>query len=355
MSGKGEIVVQAGTGALMPVLSIEAALERRSIFVEYVKQLMVDGMDYGTIPGTPKPTLHKPGAEKLCTLFGFVPEFEAVQVVEDWTGQDHAGEPFFFYRYRCRLFRHGMAVGEGFGSCNSFESRYRWRWVKEDEVPRHLDRDKLVCRAGSITEFAFAVDKAETSGQYGKPADYWQRFKDAIQSGTARLISKQTKSGKQMDAWEIDATVYRVPNDDIASQVNTIDKMAQKRSLVAAVLIAANASEFFTQDIEDMGIIDAPAVEVSVPDPEPALAPQPAQQPRDKWDRPDWNVLFYDEALAIEDGYYQHRKHINNALKQHGYTTLRRDQADEMLQALRRHAKQRMAEAEVEEADPIPF
>src|ERR671938_678900 len=43
----------------------------------------------------------------------------------------------------------------------------------------------------------------------------------------------------------------RVFNPDIADQVNTIQKIGQKRSLVAAVLIAVNASEFFTQDIED--------------------------------------------------------------------------------------------------------
>lgn len=44
----------------------------------------------------------------------------------------------------------------------------------------------------------------------------------------------------------------RVFNPDIADQVNTIQKMSQKRSLVGAVLLAVNASEFFTQDIEDM-------------------------------------------------------------------------------------------------------
>ena len=33
--------------------------------------------------------------------------------------------------------------------------------------------------------------------------------------------------------------------------VNTIQKMAQKRALVAATLIATSASEFFTQDVED--------------------------------------------------------------------------------------------------------
>src|SRR5205085_7043391 len=44
----------------------------------------------------------------------------------------------------------------------------------------------------------------------------------------------------------------RVFNPDIADQVNTIQKMAQKRALVGAVLLAVNASEFFTQDIEDI-------------------------------------------------------------------------------------------------------
>jgi hypothetical protein len=45
--------------------------------------------------------------------------------------------------------------------------------------------------------------------------------------------------------------VGRVPNPDICDQVNTIQKMATKRALIAAVLIAVNASEFFTQDVED--------------------------------------------------------------------------------------------------------
>ena len=45
--------------------------------------------------------------------------------------------------------------------------------------------------------------------------------------------------------------VGRIHNPDIADVVNTVQKMAQKRSLVAATLLAVNASEFFTQDIED--------------------------------------------------------------------------------------------------------
>ena len=38
------------------------------------------------------------------------------------------------------------------------------------------------------------------------------------------------------------------------SMKNTIMKIAQKRAFVGAMLLATGASEFFTQDIEDMDI-----------------------------------------------------------------------------------------------------
>ena len=70
----------------------------------------------------------------------------------------------------------------------------------------------------------------------------------------------------------------RVFNPDIADQVNTIQKMSQKRSLVAAVLLAVNASEFFTQDIEDLHASPAPinaSVVHDVTNAPPAAAPDP--------------------------------------------------------------------------------
>ena len=48
-----------------------------------------------------------------------------------------------------------------------------------------------------------------------------------------------------------DQPAGRVLNENIADQVNTIQKMAQKRSLIAATLLAVNGSEFFTQDGEE--------------------------------------------------------------------------------------------------------
>jgi hypothetical protein len=104
----------------------------------------------------------------------------------------------------------------------------------------------------TLCEFEFAIERAETTGTYGKPAEHWQRFRDAIRADTARAVEKPTRRGKSV-AWEIDVEIvlYRIPNPDVADVVNTIQKMAQKRALVAATLIATSASEFFTQDVED--------------------------------------------------------------------------------------------------------
>lgn len=274
--------VQKDYLAVMPVMDIATSRQRRSQVVEFVKSIMVEDTDFGIIPGTDKATLLKPGAEKLTTFFGLTKKFEIVERVEDWTGEQHGGEPFFYYLYRCQLWRGDLLVAESDGSCNSHESKYRWRWAGEDDIPPYLDRTTLKRRGGTVSEFTFAVDKAETGGKYGKPAEYWQRFKDAIDNGTARKISKKISSGKEYDAWEIGSDVYRIPNDDIASQVNTIQKMAQKRALIAATLLAVNASEFFTQDLEDYvegdftPVADTPAPKQnghSAPAPKPDTKP----------------------------------------------------------------------------------
>ena len=237
---------------LTPAVAVESALSVYQAKKEFIEAVLKKDVDYGVVPGTSqKPTLLKPGAEKMASFFALAPRFIDIEKVEDWTGTEHGGEAFFYYRIRCQLSRNGMVIGEADGSCNSWETKYRYRWVKETDVPDHLDHAMIPHRDGAISEFAFAIDKAETSGQYGKPAEYWQRFKDAIMAGTAVRSERPTKGGKNLPAWTIGTTLYRVPNGDVAEVVNTILKMAQKRALVAATLIATNVSDFFTQDIED--------------------------------------------------------------------------------------------------------
>lgn len=238
----------------MPVFDISTAVARRTAMVEFVKQILIEGTDFGKVPGSERPCLLKPGAEKLSTFFGLVPEFELESYLEAWDGMNSGGEPLFYYRYKCRLLKNGRSIGEGVGSCNSWESKYRYRWVQESQLPEGSDKTKLQARGGTIWEPGFAIEKGETTGKYGKPPEYWQRFRDAIANNTARAETRESKSnGKKIYGHVIDSTMYRLPNPDVADQVNTLQKMAQKRAHIAAVLCGVNASEYFTQDLDDRG------------------------------------------------------------------------------------------------------
>lgn len=231
---------------MMPVMNITDAIERRNQVVSFVKQIMVEETDYGTIPGTNKPTLLKPGAEKLATFFGLSKRFDIIERTEDWTGNQHNGEPFFYYLYRCSLYRGDLLIAEADGSCSSFESKYRYR------------RAERVCpNCGQAT-----IIKGKD--QYGGGWVCWKK-KDGC--GATFAEDDEVITGQE---------VGRVVNPDVPDQANTILKMAQKRALIAAVLLGVNASEFFTQDLEDypIDIIDVEPQPVEQPKAEPKPAPK---------------------------------------------------------------------------------
>jgi len=217
MTDTTQMIVQEER-AFMPAMSIKEAVDRYNILIQFTKQVMKDGKDYGTIPGTDKPTLLKPGAEKLNTLFGFAPDFLSIDKIVDFE------KGFFYFQYRADLYKDGKKVGSGLGSCNSKEKKYRYRNIPEWKATEN--------------EKASALRTEERTSKAGKP------YK-----------------------------VLVIENQEPFDLVNTIDKMAQKRALVAATLIAANASEFFTQDTEDLEIIEGTFTE-------PEIVEQPKAQPK---------------------------------------------------------------------------
>jgi len=101
-------------------VSLEEANARIKMFQQYVREHMVEGEDYGVIPGSTKPTLFKPGAEKLNAIFGYAPRVEISNRVEDWD------KGFVSYEVKVSLInkRTGQIEAEGLGSCNSRERRY---------------------------------------------------------------------------------------------------------------------------------------------------------------------------------------------------------------------------------------
>ncbi len=255
----------------MPLMTIDQAVSRKAQINSFIAKVLKEGIDgdYSKLPGgRDTKILLKPGAEKLCSIFGFAPRYVKEVIVEDWTGAEHGGEPLFSYEYRCQLYRGDKFMGESIGSCNSWESKYRYRWIPEDQAKLRGDFDNLQKRGGQRTLFEpdFALDKAETTGKYGKPAEYWHRFREAAEAGTAKRARKKMGT-KEFVGYEmtVDETQYRVPNPDAADIINTCQKIAQKRALVAVVLVVTNCSDAFTQDLEDY--IDIPT-QTAQPEPE---------------------------------------------------------------------------------------
>jgi hypothetical protein len=154
-----------------------------------------NGVHYGVIPGTDKPTLLKPGAEVLQATFRIAPSYD----VQDLSTPDSI-------RYRVTATgTHqltGIVLGAGMGEASSNEEKYKWR-------------------KASNKEFDLApVDRRRIKYGYNKQ----ERREYEI---------KQIRT-------------------EIADVANTILKMACKRAQVAMVLNVTAASDIFHQDLEEM-------------------------------------------------------------------------------------------------------
>lgn len=100
------------------VQAVQSTMQKISAFQKVVQETLHQNHDYGVIPGTPKPTLLKPGAEKILMMMGLRSEFEIADSTRDWQ------EGFFQYQIRCKLIKNDMLITEGLGACNSKEKKY---------------------------------------------------------------------------------------------------------------------------------------------------------------------------------------------------------------------------------------
>lgn len=206
----------------MPTLTPKQFTDREKLIQEF-REMLVEGIDYGVIPGTEKPTLLQPGAQKVCAYFGYVPRYRFDVAIEDWTGEQY-NEPLFYYRLCCELEKDGKRVGEGLGSCSSWESKYRYRMSK---------RTCPSCGAAALIE-----------GRQWKPADpkQWVCYEKKGGCKAKFAIDDERITGQ---------SVGRVANEDFADVINTVLKIGKKRAYIDATLSATGLSQYFTQDVED--------------------------------------------------------------------------------------------------------
>lgn len=102
--------------ALRRIDPIRYAAIQRQMLKTFVQSQMIQGCDFGSVKGIPKPFLFKQGAEKIATLFNFGVTVESVRCVEDFD------KPFFHYVYKATVRdRSGFELASCDGSCNSKE------------------------------------------------------------------------------------------------------------------------------------------------------------------------------------------------------------------------------------------
>ena len=97
---------------------VSGTLQKIYQFQQLVNSQLKKDHDYGVIPHTQKPTLLKPGAEKILMLMGITSEFEIADSTRDWE------KGFFQYQVRCKLFKNGLLLTEGLGAANTKETKF---------------------------------------------------------------------------------------------------------------------------------------------------------------------------------------------------------------------------------------
>ena len=213
-------------------MTADGVVRQVNIIQNVMRGVMKIDEHYGTIPGTNKPSLYKPGAEKLSLVFRLRPEYDVRR--SDLPGNHRE------YEVVCTLYHipTGQSVGQGVGSATTMEGKYRYRGGEKTPTEQPV------------------------------PKEYWNLKNDGKAEEAKALIGGVGYGvGKDDDGkWVICEIGEKVEHDNPADYYNTILKMAKKRAHVDAILTATAASDIFTQDVEDM----------------PEVVPGAAKQPTDK-------------------------------------------------------------------------
>ena len=221
-----------------PLTAVEVRAQV-NLIQEVMKSVMQKGQHYGIVPGCgDKPTLLKPGAEKLMMTF---------RLAADPQVQEIPTEDGMTFRVVCRITSQssGVYLGSGLGEASTKEEKYNWR--------------KAVC-----------------DGEFDDTPEDRRRLKWV----------KGYQGNKDYQVKQV-----RTNPADIA---NTILKMAKKRALVDAILTVTAASDIFTQDIEEMAENGVAPVSV---DPHRKPAERPQEKKTDTTEKPQPQETAVDTSL----------------------------------------------------------
>lgn len=201
--------------SVTPQIGAADLVERLDMIEQAMHRAMKRDVDYGVVPGTDKPTLFKPGAEKLGVLFQLDVQIDNAKT---WGDGDHLTVVSRATAFHAPT---GARLGYGEGLCTTREKKYAKR------------KQERVCP--ECGEAAVIKGKEEYGGGWlcwAKKGGCNAKWADG-----ADEIERQPQG--------------EVDNPDLPDVWNTVIKMAEKRARVDCILAVTGASALFTQDMDD--------------------------------------------------------------------------------------------------------
>lgn len=230
------------------IMSPNDMKNRYTQFVDFSKSILKENLDYWKIPWVSKPSLLKPGAEKLRVAYGLWIEIERTGDTLDLT------KDFYDVNYIATVVdKSWRKLAQCEWSANTLEDKYRYTRAATDKKPSKEEAEKL----------------------------------------------KALKIWKWSKSWSDWVWLEKTEAKNRISLKNTIQKMAQKRAFVGAILIATGASEFFTQDVEDMSIggnVVEPEEVKEEKKSETSTTNTPTEQPTKRFNEPEIKALSENVA-----------------------------------------------------------
>jgi len=168
-------VQEGGKPAVLTDEAITIIKHNIDMAQKLVYEVLEEGVDYGRIPGTPGPSLWDPGAGKISAAFNVYPKYALLHAEES--------DGLVSYTVESTLLSRGTGkpMSTGIGAASTRETKYKYRWHTAEEA----------------RGFGYSLE--------------------------------------QLEAFKKKDDKYRVPNPEYGELVNTIVKMASKRSDVDAV------------------------------------------------------------------------------------------------------------------------
>jgi hypothetical protein len=215
--GRELVIADEPAGALTVTPEVTAGdlVARLAVIKDAMEHAMTPDIDYGVIPGATKPSLLKPGSEKLGVLFQLDIQLDNEKI---WGPEEHLTVISRAVAYHAPS---GTRLGFGEGVCTTKERKYAYR------------RQERTCP--QCGKAAIIKGKAEYGGG-------WVCFKKKNGCG-AKFADGDSVIESQV--------VGEIGNPDLPDTWNTVVKMAEKRARIDAVLAVTGASALFTQDLED--------------------------------------------------------------------------------------------------------